>query len=93
MAGRKAGYRHTQATRDKIQATQLINRLYSGAMGEVELTPAQVNAAKTLLNKVLPDLSSVEVEADVDAKVSGKVEWVVDATGNDSAATNPSQQA
>jgi len=63
MAGRRAGYRHTQATRDKIQAAQLINRLYAGAMGEVELTPAQVNAAKTLLNKVLPDLSSVEVDA------------------------------
>ncbi len=66
MAGRKPGFRHTQRTREKIQATQLINRLFSGAMGEVELTPAQVNAAKTLLNKVLPDLSSVEMQATVE---------------------------
>lgn len=74
MAGRRPGYRHTQKTREKIQASQLINRLYSGAMGEVDLTPAQVNAAKALLNKVLPDLSAVEIDGDLD--VNAKVEKI-----------------
>lgn len=74
MAGRKPGYRHTQKTREKIQAAQLINRLYSGAMGEVDLTPAQVNAAKALLNKVLPDLSSVEIDAEVEGDFVHRVE-------------------
>ena len=78
MAGRKMGYRHTQATRDKIQATQLINRLYSCAMGETELSSQQVNAAKSLLNKVLPDLSAVEIDAEVEAKVTEIKNTIVD---------------
>ena len=83
MAGREAGFRHTQKTRDKIKGAQLVNRLFAGAMGEVELTPAQVNAAKTLLNKVLPDLQSVEayIDADVVVKVE-KIERVLVDTKN-----------
>jgi hypothetical protein len=46
----------------KIQATQLINRLMSGAMGEVDLTSVQVNAAKVLLSKVIPDLKSTDMQ-------------------------------
>lgn len=83
--GRRAGYRHTQGTRDKIQAAQLINRLHGCAMGDVEMSAQQVNAAKTLLNKVLPDLSAVEIDAEMEATHKGKVEWVVDASGNNSA--------
>lgn len=62
MAGRKAGFRHHEETRNKIQAAQLINRLQSIAMGEVEADPTQVNAAKALLNKVLPDLKAVDIQ-------------------------------
>ena len=61
MAGRKAGFRHNEETRNKIKAAQLINRLQLIAMGEVEADPTQVNAAKALLNKVLPDLKAVEI--------------------------------
>ena len=61
MAGRKAGFRHHEETRNKIQAAQLINRMQKIALGEVEADPTQVNAAKALLNKVLPDLKAVEV--------------------------------
>lgn len=59
---RAVGYQHFQKTRDKIQATNLVNRLYGIAMGEIDATPQQVNAAKTLLNKVLPDLQSVALD-------------------------------
>lgn len=80
MAGRKAGFRHTQGTRDKIQATNLVHRLYDCAMGEVELTPQQVNAAKALLNKVLPDLSAIEIDAEVEADIKTEVKrTIVDA--------------
>lgn len=56
--------RHQQSTRDKIQASQLINRLQSHAMGEVELSPAQVRSIEILLKKILPDLSAVQVDGD-----------------------------
>ena len=46
--------------REKIQTSQLINRLQDGAMGKIELTTNQLAAIKILLSKTLPDLSSVE---------------------------------
>lgn len=61
MAGRRPGYRHSEETRAKIKASALINRLHQVAMGEVDAVPAQVNAAKALLSKVLPDLKSTEL--------------------------------
>ena len=64
---RKAGYRHHEETRMKIQAQQLINRLqkHVDAPGPL-LDSSQVNAAKALLNKVLPDLKAVEVSGNED---------------------------
>lgn len=59
---RKAGYRHSDDTRSAIKATQLINRLHKHTMAAKPIMDAsQVNAAKTLLNKVLPDLKAIEV--------------------------------
>ena len=50
--------------RDKIQASQLINRLESHALGECELTATQVRAIEVLLKKIIPDLSAVQVDGD-----------------------------
>lgn len=61
---RKAGYKHTERTRDKIQCTQIINRLTEIGMGNVEATSPQVNALKALLNKKLPDLKAIEHSSD-----------------------------
>ena len=61
MAGRKPGFRHNEDTRKKIQAQQLINRLMDHVKSDSPVLDAsQVNAAKALLNKVLPDLKAVE---------------------------------
>lgn len=60
MAARKRKYQ-TESTRQKIQATQLVNRLHKIGMGTVNATPAQVTAIKTLLAKVLPDLTSSDI--------------------------------
>ena len=58
---RSKGYRHNQDTRDKIQASLLIKRLEDHVNAEKPiLDSSQVNAAKALLNKVLPDLKAVE---------------------------------
>lgn len=59
---REAGFRHNDETRAKIKTTQLINRLQTHVMSNKPLLDAsQVNAAKTLLNKVLPDLKVAEI--------------------------------
>jgi len=70
MAERVNKIRHDEQTRAKIQAAQIINRFMSCLNGEVELSAAQVSAGKTLLNKVLPDLQSVSLDANVGLTVS-----------------------
>lgn len=65
MPARVNKIRHDEETRAKIQAAQIINRLQNCVMGEVSLDAQQVSAAKTLLNKVLPDLQSTNLEGSV----------------------------
>lgn len=73
MAGRKPGFRHNEETRAKIQAANLIIRLYDHVMADTPLLDAtQVNAAKALLNKVLPDLSSVTMEHSGEIETTSK---------------------
>jgi len=69
QAGRPIGRRHQDDVRGKIQATQIINRLYDAFKGEVELTAIQVNIAKTLLDKVLPDLKAIEQTTQLTADI------------------------
>lgn len=65
--------RHDDEARKKIQTSQLINRLHSNAMGEIEMTPAQVQSAKILLDKSLPNLSNVTVGGDAENPLSVKI--------------------
>ncbi len=47
-----------QVVRDRIQVSQLINRLEKNALSEKELmTTGQIRSAEILLKKVVPDLS------------------------------------
>ena len=48
-------------TRSKIQAGMLIDRLAGCASGEYEMSTAAVSAAKCLLDRVLPSLSSADI--------------------------------
>lgn len=50
-----------EKTKRLIQASQLINRLIAHANGEVELTQSQVNAAKIVIGKYIPDLRQTEM--------------------------------
>ena len=52
--------RHTEEVRARIQAALLVNRLHDCAMGEVELTPTQVNAINSLLDRSVPKLSQIQ---------------------------------
>lgn len=63
MAKRKQAF-HPDEVKQKIQASQLINRLTNHALSEQPIMDAsQVTAATKLLNKVLPDLKAVEMDA------------------------------
>lgn len=61
MAERKQLW-HPDEVKKKIQASQLINRLTNHALSpEPIMDASQVNAAKVLLNKVIPDVKAVEL--------------------------------
>ena len=64
--------RHQEMVRDKIQASQLINRLENHALGELELSQTQIKAIEILLRKTLPDLSAVEHSGDDENPVAMK---------------------
>ena len=61
MAATKHNPSRLQETRDKIRASQLINRLQDHVHDRVELSATQITAALGLLRKVLPDLKAVEL--------------------------------
>lgn len=72
MAARKQLW-HPDEVRQKIQASQLINRLTDHINSDKPLMDSsQVTAAVKLLGKVLPDLQAVEakVEANVDGSIT-----------------------
>jgi flagellar biosynthesis/type III secretory pathway M-ring protein FliF/YscJ len=51
--------RHQDFVREKIKASQLVNRLTDHAFGEIELSTSQIRAIEILLNKSVPNLSNV----------------------------------
>lgn len=65
MAARK-NLTHDAKTRERIQTSQLINRLTDHMLGKVELSTTQVRAIEILLKKTMPDLSAVEMNANVE---------------------------
>jgi hypothetical protein len=66
LGGSILGMDWEEKTRQKIQSSQIANRLISFVNGEIVLEPAQVTAATTLLKKVLPDLANVTHSGDKD---------------------------
>lgn len=69
------------ACREKIQTSQLINRLQDSVLSKEdsepkELTTNQLKAIEILLRKSLPDLSAVTVEGNPDKPVKLTFEWL-----------------
>jgi hypothetical protein len=71
--------RHQESVRSKIQATQLVKRLTSHALGKLKrpMDSSQVRAAECLLKKSLPDLSSVELTGKDGERLFDRVERVI----------------
>ena len=55
----------TAEWREKIQTSMLLNRLNKIGLGDADCTSTQMKAIEILLRKTLPDLSDVDVKADV----------------------------
>lgn len=78
MAARKLRTKHSDEVRSKIQVSNLLTRVHKYAMGELDdedISPNRLNAIKLLLNKVLPDLSSVQISGDDESPLRMVVEW------------------
>ena len=75
---------HDEETRRKIRTSQLINRLMGHVNGKIPMENSQVNAAKILLAKCLPDLSAIELSGNSDNPAfPAKIEIVLkNAAGN-----------
>jgi hypothetical protein len=64
---------HQEDVRAKIQVSNLINRVQKYALGELDdedISPNRLNAIKMLLNKTLPDLSSTDINANINGTVT-----------------------
>jgi hypothetical protein len=68
---RRLQLKHTAETRQKIQTSQLINRLTDHAFGKVEMSATQVRAAEILLRKTIPDLSTYHIDGQVTHSFTG----------------------
>lgn len=61
MAARTIRVRHQDDIRNKIRASQLVNRLENHVFGDIDLSSTQVTAALGLLKKCVPDLAATEL--------------------------------
>jgi hypothetical protein len=53
---------YPQRARERITGSKVLTRLIDHVEGKIELSNSQVNAARILLGKVLPDLKSTAVD-------------------------------
>jgi hypothetical protein len=74
MAARKQRW-HPDEVKERIQASQLINRLTKHALSDKPIMDnSQVKAASVLLSKVLPDVKAIELTGDPDKPLKHVIE-------------------
>ena len=61
---------YPQKARERITGSKVLTRLIDFVEGRIELSNAQVNAARILLGKVLPDLKNTEVQGRIETTSS-----------------------
>jgi hypothetical protein len=75
LAARKNKIKHDQKTKELIRASQLLNRLTQFAKGEIELSAAQVQAARIVIGKEIPDKKAIEHSTDPNKPMKGVLVW------------------
>jgi hypothetical protein len=58
---------YPQRARERITGSKVLTRLIDHVEGKIELSNSQVNAARILLGKVLPDLKSTAYQGRIEA--------------------------
>lgn len=66
MAARKKKIVLSEAWKEKIRTSLIINRMVKHFDGELELTNSQIKVAEILLKKVVPDLKSIEMSGSLE---------------------------
>jgi hypothetical protein len=63
MAARTRRIQHDDATRARIQTSQLVNRLQANGLGKLkaELSASQVKSIEILLRKTMPDMTATDI--------------------------------
>ena len=71
--------RHQDEIRDKIQTSQLINKLQNHALSddESDISPSRMKAIEILLRKSLPDLTATELTGKNGAPLSAPTITIV----------------
>jgi len=82
MAARKNRRTLDDSWRERISASMLANRLSQHVNGEVEMSATQIQAAKILLAKVIPDLKAVEHSGEDGGPIKTKVDIHFHAAGD-----------
>jgi len=59
MPARTTKVKHDTKTKNLIRAQQLLNALARHAFGEIEMTATQINAARIVIAKSIPDVKEV----------------------------------
>lgn len=74
---RKSLIQMSDEHRGKIRSAALLNALAEHAFGQRKMEATQVQAARILLAKVLPDISAVQISGDRDNPVNARmsVSW------------------
>jgi hypothetical protein len=80
--GRKPGFRMSDEHRVKIQNSNILKSLIEHVEGTREMSATQVSAGLGLLKKVLPDLSSVEMNAEVSGEVGVVFKTIYETRGD-----------
>lgn len=78
MAARTNKTTHDDKTKRLIQASQLINRLIMHANGEIDMSQSQVNAARIVIGKSIPDMKAVELSTDPEKPIELMIKWKQD---------------
>lgn len=71
---------YPEKARERIKASKIIGRLIQHIDGEIDLSATQVQAARVLLNKTLPDLKAVDHTGEIGAKHSVDKQTIEQAT-------------
>ena len=60
---------HSEAVRQKIQASVIIDRFHKHHMGKLDLSPSQIKAGEILLDRSVPKLTNIQHSGDEDHPV------------------------